>query len=344
MGWLRSTVCGILLTTALSLGVPGQDRLGVWDAYRKNIEYQNLSEIDFTSLQEEKVPIPKELEMKIKYRKEHFFRIKNQKLLEELIFEEVEKLGVKKAETTSLHPEKAIKLSMEVTASVFDYFLVDGKEFIAEHGASLPIEEYMQLRQGDCDKYTDVAVLAFNLFKENNPHLKNIYLLNDSVGPIEKHIWVTAVMLDNNRIITTSLDPTFYDNGNGLEGKEGTHIPKNNLVRLADFYSLLEDTKGAYLLIEEILQDKTVGEEVKERLLSNLFFEVYWQDDREKMESIRKHYLELENKNRLDEVLYYSYEFETEEKNSEAAEAYKNWLLTDFPDSDWTKKLKENIE
>ncbi|MBR9683554.1 hypothetical protein GOV03_03360 [Candidatus Woesearchaeota archaeon] len=345
MGWLKSTLYGLVLTTALGLSVPEQGRQDLWNRYRGNIEYQNLSEIDFSSLSEEKIDVPIELEKKIED-KQRMSRVENQELLEELIFSEIKKVGVELTELEYLAPKEAIMLAMDVAASVFEYTDVDGgKEFIEEHGSGLPIEKYMALGQGDCDKYSEVAALTFNLLKESNSQLKNIYLVDDQRGPEKRHAWITAVILNKHKIITTSLDPTFYDEDKErLEGEVGIHIAENDLLRLADFYSLLLVSKQSYALMDEIMEEKTIPEKEKDRFLANLFFEVQLVQDKEKMEIVREAYMKLETQNYLDDILYWSYYFEKREGNSAAATAYKNWLLTDFPDSFWSQELNESMD
>ncbi len=338
MGWIVSTINSLLLTVTLGLTVPAQEPPSIWKTYGKNIEYQDFSKIDFSSLNKNKIPVPRKLKEKLKLSR-YVTHVEKPELLEELIMKEVKKLGVKKTEIADLQPKEAIMLSMDVAAESLDYFRVDkDKEFIAKHGKHLPMEKCMQLGKGDCDKYTNIAVLSFNLFKKNNPKLNNVYLLEDSVGPEQAHAWVTLVILDNNEIITSALDPTFYDSKKELEGEKGIHTPYNESERVSDFYRLMRDFETEYSLLEEALQDNTLKEDDKERLSYKLVLTATILGTREEIESARDYYWKLERGDYIDEVLYWLYKFEVDEKNPERAEIYKTWLLECCPDSFWAKK------
>lgn len=212
-----------------------------FDIYKNNIEYQNLSDIDFTSLPKKEIRLPYDLEYKIFYSFLNQPTVSDEHKLEEMIFDEANKLGYTKDKITKLPAKSLIQLCADIIASRFKYHLVDNdRDFIAEHGSFLHLEKYFELGLGDCDKYSDAFTFTFRTMKKINPNLTNVYAsscaLTDWGGNILPHQWNAIITVTTDKIIISHIDPTFYDAGNKLEAEIGYHVPEDKLEFLDRFY------------------------------------------------------------------------------------------------------------
>ncbi len=309
-----------------------------YDIYGERIFYQDFSKIDFSSVEKEKeLVVPWDLGFILEHPK-----IKDKEKLEGLVFEEARKLGYTKESISKLSIKDAILLSVEVVASRINYYDVDhDKKFIKEHGAFLPIDVYFELGKGDCDKYASAVIAVFDVFKDLNKNLKNVYITNSGIGHIpQPHDWNAIIILYENKIVVSHIDPTFYDNGGKLEGEKGFHIPENNLEFLARFYSDILDFKAGSIYYSKLL-DVAEGKQSKAEILADLAYLYFQLKEPQKVEEVRNEFLKLNVKYEMDEILYYSYEAEKHYGDTKKAEEFKRQLVKLFPDSYWTRLVLE---
>lgn len=312
-----------------------------WDRYGENIIYMNFSDIDFNSLTSMPIEIPSDLEDSLEQP-----NVENWQLLENIMFGEASKLGYDMEDIGQLSAKEAIDLSVKIVCKRLKYFDVDWDEkFIKKYGAHLPIERYLEIGKGDCDKYADAFLAIFNMMKRINPHLKNVYASDGSLGGnILMHKWNSLVFLEEDKIFLTHIDLTAYDNKGSLEGKIDIHVPEDKDLLLAQVYMEIADFSHSYDFYGRVL-DKCGTVECKAETLDSMIFLAYMMEDREKADFVRKEFLQLGPEELLcgalgryyENILYYSYKTEKKKGDPELAEKLREELLKRFPNSHWLK-------
>ena len=313
-----------------------------WKRYGRNIVYQDFYDIDFNSLPHEKIKKPTDL---IDWVYDFYCKdIKDEKLMDKLILEKAESLGHSYRDLMGLSAKDAIKLCADITASGLTYKEVDNdKNFLQRYGRNLPTEKYLEIGLGDCDKYEKVTRGAFRFIKKINSNLDNIYDFDEGFGgKTVRHAWNSFVLLRENDMILTHIDPTNYDTGGELEARRGYHLPKSDLEILARFYCEIGDYEHSYLLHKEALGESLSSSD-KDRILEQLAYLAGAQlEDRNKMKFVRQEYAKLGPEGFCgDSILYYSYMLERHKKNMSEAEKYSSELLKKYPDSYWAKNIKD---
>ena len=95
---------------------------------------------------------------------ERHTKARNAAQLEQMIFKALPRAYPGTREGLSrLSVKDAIQLSVRVAENALSYCDVDNDTtFVRKYGADLPIEEYMGLGQGECNRYASVAYETFN--------------------------------------------------------------------------------------------------------------------------------------------------------------------------------------
>ena len=123
---------------------------------KKRIVYKNFSGIDFDEFQNE--GIDSSYAGLINILTSNFPIIKDEKRLENIAFEEANKLGYNKDAVKNLGAEDALNLCIGIVINKINYFDVDKDENLR----NLSIEDYLEIGKGDCDKYSRAFIAVFN--------------------------------------------------------------------------------------------------------------------------------------------------------------------------------------
>lgn len=191
-----------------------------FEKYRSNfpyreeqIEYKKFSEIDFSSIPKEKIPIPEHFPRLVLLKS----RVKSRSKLHQIIDNELKKLKISKETISRMEPKDLILLARDITCNLLEYLDVDNNdEFKKKHPTRLPIEAYLEIGKGDCDKYTSAMIEIFFYFQINshNPEIQNIHLFhNDRIFGTTNiyHDWNVIVIPYPDKIIISYIDSTRYD-------------------------------------------------------------------------------------------------------------------------------------
>ena len=308
-------------------------------SYIDNVVYRDFSKIDFDSIPVQKVKIPVDLEYVLKHSILHKHRMRDKSKLRRIALEQASVLGYDIEKIKKLSIRDSIMLCADIVAGRLEYHEVDEKDgdFVTKHGFNLPIEEYLEIGLGECNKYAAAMVRIFNLLKETNPSLVNVHIGYKEWGGNwnwTKHDWNSIVFLTNDEITFTNIDPTLYDVYGELEGKHGKHVSSNNLERLAFFYRGINHFDKSFEVFEELLYE-TDDIRKKAGIFSHLAFNACQARDSQKMESVRERFSELGTERQLDDILYWSFVLENYQGNDKEADKYKQELFEKFPNCYW---------
>lgn len=316
-----------------------------FETYGRNIIYYNFSELPEDLISKEDIKLPHDLERRIN-NIINSSRISNPSRFREGVLKEAEKLGYAEEMLKSLSIKEAIFTAAKITGSKINYHLVDSDpEFLSQYGSNLTTDDYFYIGLGDCDKYRNITIGIFNIMKEINPNLKNVYLASEELGGVMIfHAWVSILIPNKENLMLCHVDPTFYDNGGKFEAGE-KHIMLKNDAYKAYFYQELCDYENSYMLFEESMQKQT-DDETLETLLDGASFALFMSSDKnpkfaaESIEKINKTYESKGFKQNLASLLYRSFRIYKDAGDKEKSEYYKQRLLNEFPDSYWVGEIK----
>jgi len=331
------------------------------ERYGKYIIYYHFSEISDNLTSNQQIELPKDLK---KYLSDKWNnpKIENCTRFEEEVWQEAAKLGYSPEKLKTPSVKDAIMAAVEIVGSRLTYYDVDiDMEFIKEHGEFLPNDVYFHLGLGDCDKYRDAIIAVFALIKELNPGLQNVYLSNEELGGnFCRHAWVSVLILQEDCLILSHIDPTFYDNDGSLEAEDGFHITLKHNIFLTKFYDKLvnysdfEDRYDNCLFVYQIFYDKLPGieeEEIREDVLTEMGsvagdLSIYGKNkSREYLDKIIWVLEQYEAEGfvqNLPRLLDYARENCLKDGNEDLAEYYKQRLINEFPDSYYTRCLMDD--
>ncbi len=316
--------------------------------YDKQIIYYDFSKIPDNLVLDKKIKPPKDLK-KFLGNKWNNPRIKNHERFEQEFWEEANKLGYTLDKFRKIDFKEAVIAAVEIVAARLTYYLVDDdKDFIKKYGEYLPHDVYFHLKLGDCDKYRDTTIAAFNIIKKLNPRLQNIYLSIQCLGGnFQRHAWVSIIIPQKDYLALSHIDPTLYDNG-GLLEVSNYHICLEHSIFIAYFYKALHGYKNLMhtyqILHEEFL--KTEDRKWQEILLRDMSLtassisiykpkvalnKVLWAAELYEAKGFTKD---------MGVILYSLYEAHLKAGNKSEAEKYKQRLLKEFPNSFWTNLMK----
>ncbi len=138
------------------------------------------------------------------------------------VLSESRRLGVDPEGVAALSPREAVVHAVDVVTSRLEFALVDSPEFAEKYPARLfpDVDVYFHEREGDCDKYRDLVIAVFDLFRERSPaRLGNVHVVSQAFGGRdEPHAWNAVLLAFPDRIEVAHFDPTWYDGGASLEG------------------------------------------------------------------------------------------------------------------------------
>lgn len=313
--------------------------------YADRVVYRDFSKINFDSIPVQKVKIPDSLECNLKYSVWHKHQMSDKSKLRRIALEQANSLGYDIEKIKKLSIREFIIMCADIVAKRLEYREdVDDKkgEFAAKYGYRLPIEEYLEIGLGDCNKYAAGMVWIFDTLKEMNQNLENVYMGYKDWGGNwnwTNHDWNSIVFLTKDGIILTNIDPTRYDAYGILEGKRGEHISENDLEILAFFYRGIGDFDRSYNVFGELLFE-TNDVKKKADIFSQLAYNAYQAKDSQKMRDVREGFTKLGTERQLDDILYWSLKFEERKGNLEEADKFKQELIHRFPNSFWAKNFK----
>ncbi|MBU1199526.1 MAG: hypothetical protein KKF46_06830 [Nanoarchaeota archaeon] len=313
--------------------------------YGDNIIYQNFSEIEFENIPKDALYLPSDLNRA--FAQPH---VNNPALLENIVFEETNKLSLTAEKIKNMNAKELILLAVDIVSNRLNYFLVDhDKNFIAKYGEFLPIEKYLDLGQGDCDKYASATIAVFNELKKVNQNSCNVYLSNNEEGGLTQlHDWNSIIILTPEKIILSHIDTTFYDNDGELEGEKGFHIPKDAQELNAKFFASIYDFQTSYdMYLKLVAKEEDIPKKVEH--ISFMSYLSYKLKDNDKLDQVRISFNELNlsetsevYRRNYDSILYYSYMLGKNTSQKESAEEFRQELFNKFPDAYWTKEIKKH--
>lgn len=308
------------------------------EKYGTNIEYYDFSKIPFETIPEKGIKVPRDLENILKRTKPS---IASEKTFKELVLQEAEKIGYSETDLSKLSCKKAVEATVDITANRIKYHSVDSDiDFIKKYGNDITHDRYFEIGLGDCDKYAAITIGVFDIIKENNNNLKNVYLSNSTLGgDLQLHEWNSLVILKEDAMMLSHLDPTFYDNGGELEAREGYHIHLNKKLFLGRFYRGLLDYDKALEIYKSVFDE--VGKEEQEYVCMESSSIAYLKGSLEEFEWIEEPYYSNKLTEGFDKILYNHYDTLKKLGKKEEARKKKKELLERFPDSFWSKMLKE---
>lgn len=316
------------------------------EKYGQNIIYYDFSKIPLDSLiLDEEISFPNDLK---NFLNDEFNnpKIQDPQRFEELFWKEADKLGFTADKFKEMNIYQAIKAVVKIVGARITYHDVDGDtNFTKTYGQHLPIDVYFELGLGDCDKYRGATLAAFKIIKPLNPRLRNVYLSTEELGGnTQFHAWVSVVIPQQDRLIVSHIDPTFSDNGGALEADD-FHITLQNNFFLARFYRKLsgwENQVYIYQIFENGLPAVKSDGELEEILdeMSFVVLIIAISKPELAVEKILPVIQLYETKGftfTLDALLYRACEIYSRAGNTSEAEKYKQRLLTEFPNSYWSK-------
>jgi len=335
---------------------PIEEKLSPKEMLYKELVYMDYSSIDFE--------VPKEKIIWPNYFYVNEPRIKNSGKLEEIIYNEAIRLGYSKEKLNTLSIKDVIDLSIEIVCNLLEPYDVDwDKEFLIKYGEYLPIEEYLGIGLGDCDKYADALKAVFDIIDKDNPNTDLIFLFSGRTGGyVIPHRWNVICFKTDDKLVITHIDPTFYDVYGDLEAEIGYHFPNNHLeleARFLDDIWLFEDS---YILFDRLYSEYLEKEkeepysydlysdpycfdcswkDVQASVLREMAYLSYQLENKEKMDKTREMYCQLYSDDELaksphyDTILYYSYGVEKETGDISKANEFKEELILKCPNSYW---------
>ncbi|MBM3199411.1 hypothetical protein FJZ53_00625 [Candidatus Woesearchaeota archaeon] len=317
--------------------------------YGKNITYFDFSQMNEQMIPKEEVPLPKDLEGIIK-KQQDTYGVKDHEMFSDEFYAEAAKLGYDREKLGGMSAKDAIKAITDIVVSRITYCDVDKSDnwFAKKHGRFINSEYYFHYGFGDCDKYRNATINAFEMVKAYNPNLKNVYLSNEDLGGSMKgHAWVSVMIPQKESLMISHIDPTFYDDGEELDASKDeydAHVLVYNDAFKAYFYKYLKEYEVSYDIFKDALS-KTQDIDTLEDLLNEMCCAASWIDDHDKaigrVEWAREEYESKGFTKNLDDVLYFSYRTYSDAGKKAKAEEYKQRLLKEYPDSYWTELINK---
>jgi hypothetical protein len=313
------------------------------ERYGKNIVYFNFSEIPINGLSSEKIDLSADLKKRLK---DYDPVIDDTRQFEHDFWGEANKIGYTACLLGSMNIKEVISAIVEIVVSRLSYAYVDTDTvFTKKFGKHLPADRYFHLGLGDCDKYRDVVIAAFKIVKALNPGLKNTYVSAQYLGGnVETHAWNSVIILDDDRIILSHIDPQRYDLYGRLEAVYPYITLAHDFYRVKFFeeigrYSGYSPALNICLGILTETTDRKLQEAVLTEmgLIASLMFSqnpeesisrITWIIDQCQARGFAEH---------TDSLLYHSYKIHEEAGNKAKALRFKTELFRDHPDSAWVR-------
>ncbi|WP_422135275.1 hypothetical protein [Endozoicomonas sp. ALD040] len=181
-----------------------------------HLEFEHLGNLAGYQSKKEPIPLPKAL----------FFRLNTvfsgrdftQEFMghfstddQEEIFKYVENKA-KRVKNPTIY--NLLYLTAEIVSEKLHYELVDEGELEQTFPIDCSIAEYWRRGIGDCDKYSALGTVVFAQLKQLFPDvMANVYLINELFAKYNRHSWNTVVIAEEDRLIFSYIDITYYDPG-----------------------------------------------------------------------------------------------------------------------------------
>ncbi len=272
----------------------------------KEIIYKDFKNMHFDLLPRTNIEKNNELgEKSLIFKK--YYHVDDESKLENILITEAFKLGYNKKDLEELAPSQALNLCFKIITNSLDFAYVDNDEdFIKKYGSSLPIEDYLYIGKGDCDKYSGGLSAIFNQLKKYNKNINNLYVLDGSLGgDYPTHAWNAILAVTDKNIFLTHIDLTWADCGEeSIEARRGKHIPWDDDELKARFYKEVGELGKSSEYFFKVY-NKFHMIETKKMALREIFSLYYIKDNLEKAEKYKKMYENLYSKEELEEDYNY---------------------------------------
>jgi len=212
------------------------------EVYGDRIRLVKFSELEIKT--EKDVGIPQDL-FKAILLNSNSPRIAYEERFRTAVLNEGRRIGINDEKIKSDSAKEAVLDAAKIVRNRIDYLDVDhDKDFIRIFGKYLPHDRYFELGMGDCDKYAALTTAIFQIFKEMNPRLNNVYLSGGTSfgGILDFHEWNSVIVLENDKINVSHIDPTRFYSKKLIETQDGYINSKNFL---SSFYTSVENYKGS---------------------------------------------------------------------------------------------------
>lgn len=307
----------------------------------KNVYLKNFYDLEFEDANK-KYDMPYDLEGIIEG--SSFFksriRISNPERFKKKVLEITENLSYAEEDISNLTPEESLNLAALVVAENYDFKLVnyEGKS----------IDEIFEIGKAKCTDYTLSVIAVFNLFKEMNPSLKNVYVVDHHFCRYIGHAWNTIIILGNGGIQVSYMDSTWYDtkDAEDLNATDKWHIDFEKWR--SQFYEELRDYSSAQKELQPLIE-KTTDKKRLEELLDNSARYYYWGKDYKNSLRVYKELVEkFPDSKRMDKYVYQMGWVYYELKDYKHVKECIGILKTKYPHStyklDYLEKFIEMLE
>jgi hypothetical protein len=180
-----------------------------------------------------------------------------------------------------LSPHRAVLLAVQTVVDRMAYAAVDTlpeyQELREKHGGlHNAVDVCFEIGKGDCDKYAALVAHVFDILKQRNPRLRNVFVVPYAIGADytsedrrATHAWNSVILVGDRDITVSHIDATDCDrelayarhwreeidkdDPPGLEATE-EHIKPAHF--LANFYWDIRDYRAALPMYLEILKSE----------------------------------------------------------------------------------------
>ena len=293
----------------------------------ERVSIKRLEEIDFKD--EEKVCLPGDLEDLInsciinqEYKDKEKFRRRLYR-----------KYGLSKEAVGGMMPYELLMKCAEIVADNISY------QDDADPKLNGLFEDDFDLERenkGDCNKYAHTMIYVFNLLKEHNPRLRNVYVGKGTFARARAHDWNAVFVISEGDLQIGMLDITFSDNNGRLDGFNEYHVSK---FWRANFLSGIRDYETALKYLDEYIQNTK-----NEKELTGLLFDrAHALFSLRRYEEAAKLYEQLENPSmgRADFALYRQIECYSNLGEKEKEKSKIKMFLEKYPRNFWARFIQE---
>lgn len=239
---------------------------------RLNVHYIDFSDMDTLDIPSTEIPLTTKLDDYLYgWRAEFLEELSDPEGFRIEVLKSAEEMGCDSVCLDSLEPHETIQLAVDIVMDRLDYAYVDDREssFAREHGMFLPKDQYFYLGYGDCDKYTDLTTLAFQILKEenDNPRLQNVHM-TEKMGETNHwaffHTWNTIlIMTAPDQVYLSAIDVQDADDGGFLQADSYYIDPVHFEYK---FFRDIHDFERALEILDSLLAQAEGSEEQRDLL------------------------------------------------------------------------------
>lgn len=248
------------------------------------------------------------------------------------------KLKYSEEKIRTLKPLEALEMVAKIVAENYTF------KFINYDNKS--IDQVFETREAKCTDYTYSVIAVFNLVKEMNPHLNNVYVTNHLFSRNIGHAWNTIVVMGKTSVQVAYFDATWYDTkaAEDLNATDKWHVDFERWR--SQFYAALNDYDSAQEELRPLIE-KTKNEVRLEQLLERSAYYYFLADDYENsLEAYERLAGEFPRSRDRAEYIYYIGWLYFELRDFENVLRCIEILKTQYPDSPYQlenleKRIKE---